>query len=231
MRPWYLPTCVNIAMPVTSPIAQTPSAARQRSSISMPRGPGSTPTVSRPMSRVRGRRPVATTTSAPRASLPSSSVDDLLAALLADGDRAAAEQELDAVLLEDLAEQLADLRVLAVGEARRALHDRHAAAEPGQELRQLDRDDAAADEDGALRDLGQGRRLAVRPVGDVGEAGDGWDDRLGAGRDDDRVRLERSAARLDAARPGDVAGVLDDRDAALLVARRRCFVSSWFETM
>ena len=31
-RAWYLPTCVNCAMPVTSPIAQTSSAARRRSS-------------------------------------------------------------------------------------------------------------------------------------------------------------------------------------------------------
>ena len=45
IRPWYLPTCVNIATPVTSPIAQTPSAARQRSSTEMPRGLGPTPTV------------------------------------------------------------------------------------------------------------------------------------------------------------------------------------------
>ena len=37
MRAWYLPTCVNGAMPVTSPIAQTFSAARICSSTSMPR--------------------------------------------------------------------------------------------------------------------------------------------------------------------------------------------------
>src|SRR5581483_11658494 len=88
-------------------------------------------------------------------------LDDLLAAVDAHADRTAAEDELHAVVLQDPAEQLADLRVLAVGEPRRALDDRAAAAEAGEELRQLDRDDAAADEDDALRDLGQRGRLAV----------------------------------------------------------------------
>src|SRR5262249_23483924 len=74
-------------------------------------------------------------------------LDDLLAALGVDADGAAADQEADSVLLQDLLQQPADPRVLAVGEARRSLDDRHRAAEAGQELRQLDRDDAAADED------------------------------------------------------------------------------------
>src|SRR5581483_680826 len=134
-------------------------------------------------------------------------LDDLLAAVDAHADRTAAEDELHAVVLQDPAEQLADLRVLAVGEPRRALDDRAAAAEAGEELRQLDRDDAAADEDDALRDLGQRGRLAVRPVAAVGQAGNRRDDRVGAGRDDDRVGRERMAVRLDAARTGDAAGL------------------------
>ena len=36
-RAWYFPTCVNCAMPVTSPIAHTSVAARSRSSTSIPR--------------------------------------------------------------------------------------------------------------------------------------------------------------------------------------------------
>jgi hypothetical protein len=40
-RPWYLPTWVNIMIPVTSPTAQTPSVTRMRSSTGTPpRGSG-----------------------------------------------------------------------------------------------------------------------------------------------------------------------------------------------
>ena len=60
-------------MPVTSPIAHRPSATRIRASTGTPRGFGSTPTVSRPMSVTRGRRPVATSSRSPRTSRPSSS--------------------------------------------------------------------------------------------------------------------------------------------------------------
>src|SRR3954463_12403384 len=56
MRPWYLPTYVSGQMPVTSPIAHTPSAARIRPSTGMPPRPGSTPTVARPRPAGRARR-------------------------------------------------------------------------------------------------------------------------------------------------------------------------------
>ena len=55
-RAWYLPTCVNIATPFTSPIAQTFSAARSRSSTWTPCRVISTPSCSRPSS-VRVRPP------------------------------------------------------------------------------------------------------------------------------------------------------------------------------
>src|SRR5205823_5489592 len=74
------------------------------------------------------------------------------------------EKELDSVFTEDLLEQHTDLRILAVGQVRRALHDRDSRAEAGKELGQLDGDHAAADEDDALRDLRHRRRLAVGPV-------------------------------------------------------------------
>src|SRR3954447_2000901 len=59
MRPWYLPTYVSGQMPVTSPIAHTPSAARIRPSTGMPPRPGSTPTVARPRPAGRAGRPAA----------------------------------------------------------------------------------------------------------------------------------------------------------------------------
>lgn len=49
MRPWYIPTWVNGMIPVTSPIAHTPSAARHRSSTPIPFGSTSMPTLSSPM--------------------------------------------------------------------------------------------------------------------------------------------------------------------------------------
>src|SRR5919108_281776 len=58
-RPWYLPTWVSGQMPVTSPIAHKRSPARICASTGIPRPSTSMPTVSRPMSATRGRRPVA----------------------------------------------------------------------------------------------------------------------------------------------------------------------------
>src|SRR3954470_1585732 len=61
-RAWYLPTCVNCATPVTSPIAHTSSVpvARSRSSTSTPRDDVLTPSSSRPSRSTFGRRPAAT---------------------------------------------------------------------------------------------------------------------------------------------------------------------------
>ena len=56
-------------------------------------------------------------------------LDDPLSVLGAHADGALAEEQLDPVLGQDLAEQLADLRVLAVGESRRPLDDGHVRAE------------------------------------------------------------------------------------------------------
>src|SRR5919108_743317 len=58
--------------PVTSPTAQTPSDARHRPSISMPCGPKATSRLSSPISSTRGVRPIATSSSCPATSLPSS---------------------------------------------------------------------------------------------------------------------------------------------------------------
>jgi hypothetical protein len=87
----------------------------------------------------------------------------------------------------------------------------------GQELRQLDRDDAAADEGGALRELVDVRHVAVGPVSGLLQTWNRRDDRVGAGGDDDRLGLELSAARLDPSRPGDRPRGLDHGHAAALV--------------
>ena len=73
-RAWYLPTCVKSATPETSPIAQTCSAARQRSSTSIPRGPVETPIDSRPRSSMFACRPVATSSRSASTVEPSDSV-------------------------------------------------------------------------------------------------------------------------------------------------------------
>ena len=73
-RAWYLPTCVKSATPLTSPIAQTFSAARRRSSTSMPRGPIVEPSCSSPSPSAFGRRPVATSSRAASTVEPSESV-------------------------------------------------------------------------------------------------------------------------------------------------------------
>src|SRR5262249_8632121 len=82
-------------------------------------------------------------------------LDDLLIALDTHADGPASEHQLDPVPRKDLAEEIADLGILPVGEAGGPLHDRHARAEAGQELTQLDRDDSPTDEHGALGNLRQ----------------------------------------------------------------------------
>src|SRR5207244_6781718 len=96
--------------------------------------------------------------------------DDGFPVLAADGLGAPAEAQLDSVLLEDLRETVADSRLLAVRQPRRPLDDRHARAEPGEELAELHGDDASSDEDGARGDLAQIRDFTVRPVPGVREA-------------------------------------------------------------
>ena len=65
-------TCVNGATPVTSPTAQTPSAARRWSSTTTAPWSVRTPAASRPRPSTRGRRPVATSSTAAPTVPPSS---------------------------------------------------------------------------------------------------------------------------------------------------------------
>src|SRR5439155_4978109 len=122
-----------------------------------------------------------------------------------------------AVFLEDALEQEADPRVLPIREMLWALDDRDAGAEAGEELGELDRDDASAEEDGALGNRRELCRLAVRPVPGRVEAWDRRNDGFRAGGDDDRVRLEQAPVHLDAAGADDARSVLQHGDAAVFV--------------
>jgi len=72
-RAWYLPTWVNMNIPVTSPTAHTPSAARSVSSTGTRPWSSSIPTASTPSPSPRGARPVAMSRRSPRTRTPSSS--------------------------------------------------------------------------------------------------------------------------------------------------------------
>src|SRR6516162_9144327 len=76
-RPWYLPMWVSSARWLTSPAAysQPPATLPTRSvSSASSHEPGTSPTASRPMSSVRGARPVAASTSSAVTVVPSPSV-------------------------------------------------------------------------------------------------------------------------------------------------------------
>ena len=89
--------------------------------------------------------------------------DDAVRAVTAHLGRAPVQDELDAVLGQDLRQPLADPRLVARREPVAALDHGHPRAEAGEELRDLEPDRAAADDHGARRDLGDVGRLAVRP--------------------------------------------------------------------
>jgi hypothetical protein len=124
----------------------------------------------------------------------------------------------DAVAGEDLVEVVADFGGLAVGEPLGPLHEGHARAEPREELPQLDPDGTAADDDDALRNLAEIGRLPIGPVAGFHESGDRRNDGFGTSGEDDRLRLEHAAVRLDLVRTGDPAALLQDGDPARFVA-------------
>jgi hypothetical protein len=93
-----------------------------------------------------------------------------------------------------------------------------AAPRAPKEVTELDPDRFAAQDDHALRGLGQGRRLAVRPVAGRLEPGDGCDDRFAAGGDDDPPGLEDLTPHPHAPPPDDLRLPLVDGDAHVPVA-------------
>ena len=160
---WYLPTWVNFGYGVTSPIAQTPSAARSRSSTGIPSSSGSMPTVSRPMSSIRGLRPVATSSLSPSALSAPSKTRRNLSPWRSAAAASLAEPELDPLGLEALGQCLAGFR----GDARKqplgALDDRHRDAHAGERLRQLAADRARRRGSAAAPAAPWRGRLAVGP--------------------------------------------------------------------
>ena len=186
MRAWYLPTCVNGAMPVTSPIAQTFSAARMRSSTSIPRREISSPSGSRPSTF--GLRPVATSSRSNASSRP---VGEERGCSPSTRSARGAEPDVDAVLPQRLLDERGRVRVDTREQPRVALHERHLRADALEELRELAADRAAAEHDEARRHLERLRRLDVRPVVDRVEPLDRRD-RPATSRS--RSRAGRSAA-------------------------------------
>ena len=75
-----------------------------------------------------------------------------------------ADADVDPLLAKDLRHQVACITVDASEQPFAALDNGHLGAHPGEELRELGPDRAAAHHDEALRQLVRPRRLAVRPV-------------------------------------------------------------------
>ena len=186
-------------MPVTSPIAQTFSAARSRSSTSMPRAPIETPSCSspRPLRPASGRSRRAARSAS--TFVPSESVKrDARRGCALDADSRA---DVDPLLAEDVGDDRARLLVHPAEQARAVLDHRHARADAGEELRKLRADRAAAQDGEALRHLVRARRFDVRPVADGVEPVDRRDGRPRAGRDHEPVVLSSSPVDLDDALP------------------------------
>ena len=90
-------------------------------------------------------------------------LEDVVLAVAPRGGRVHAEDELDAVAAQDLAERLAQRRGLAGEHVLGALDERHLAAEAAHGLRHLDADRPAAEDEQAARDGLHAGRLAVGP--------------------------------------------------------------------
>ena len=124
-----------------------------------------TPALSRPRSSVFGRRPTASSTCEPRTSGSPAAQSTPTAISAPRGSKrmhSAFEPTLDALRLEDVADRVRDVLVLARDQPRPLFHDRHRRSEPAKHLRELEADVAAADDDEVPR---QGVELKQRRVG------------------------------------------------------------------
>ena len=125
-----------------------------------------------------------------------------------------AEDELDAVAAQDLAERLAQRRGLAGEQVLGALDERDLAAEATHGLRHLDADRPAAEHEQAARDGLHAGHLAVGPDAvELAQARDRRHDRVGAGRQDDVLGGVAHAVDLDHAGPGEPAAAAQQVDA------------------
>jgi hypothetical protein len=143
-------------------------------------------------------------------------LQDVVGALAPGGGGPRTEGELDAVPAQDLAERLAQRRRLAREQVLPALHDRHLPAEAADGLRHLHPHRPAAQDQQPPRDRLHPGGLAVGPDPvQLAEAGDGGNDRLGPGREDDVLRGVAGAVHLHHARSGEPSMAPQQVDAVL----------------
>ena len=127
-----------------------------------------------------------------------------------------AEDELDAVAAQDLAERLTERRRLAVEHVVGAVDERHLAAEAAHRLRHLHADGPAAQDQHPARDRLHARRLAVGPDPlELSQARDRRDERVGAAGQHHVVGRVAHAVDLDHARPGQPAAATQEGDAVV----------------
>ena len=213
-RAWYLPTWVNCATPVTSPIAHTSRAGRAQPLVDLDparRGLDAELLETEPLDvrPAAGRDEQAL--GLERRAVGQVELDARLDPLDPD-----AEAHVDALLAEQLRDQLAGLGMDAPEQVLAALDDRHPRAHAGEELRELGADRAAAHDDEALRHLVRPRRVAVRPVLDRVEPVDRRDRRPRAGGEDEPVVRQLLPVHLHDTRPRDPAFAAHEPAAPLL---------------
>ena len=192
--PWYLPTWVSSRTPVTSPMAHSRSAdAQVRVDRDAVRAGGHAHRVQaggHPRAPPGGdEQPVA-------AQLAAVVEDQHVVVAVAPGrDRLHAEDQLDAVPSQLLAEGVAERRGLAGQHVLGPLDQGHVAAEPAHDLGHLGADRAAAEDQQVTRHGLHAGHLAVGPHAvELAQPGDGRDDRIRAGRHH-HVRARCSACR------------------------------------
>ncbi len=144
--------------------------------------------------------------------------DHALAVLEVHSFGAGVEAHVDAFLSQDVEDEGADRRVLAVDQVVCALHEGDLDPEAAEELAELDADRAAAEDHDARRQGLERRRLAVGPVAGVCEAVDRRDARVAAGGDDDPLRFQCPAVDIDTAGAGDPRFASNDGHSLPLVA-------------
>ena len=196
-RAWYLPTCVNSATPVTSPIAQTFSAARSRSSTStpLPRDLDAELLETEPVD-VSARRPVATSSrSAVDRRRRPARWTRISRARRARPLRARVEARSPPRANAPASSAPASASI-ARQEPRRCGRRSSPARRAAVELRELAADGAAAEDDEARGHLAR-RAVASRLVqySTVVEPVDRRDRRRRAGRDDEPLVLELARRR------------------------------------
>ena len=179
IRAWYLPTWVNMAMPVTSPIAQTPGAARIRSSTSTPRFEISTPSCSKPSPSVCARRPVAISSRSARTEAPPSRATRPGSTWSILAPRCSATPSFSST-----SASIRPASSSTLGSSRSATSTiGDPGAEAAEELGELTSHRPRADDRDALGHLLGPRRVPVRPVLDAVQAGDRRDRRRRPGGD------------------------------------------------